>query len=190
MSNEQTRPDMRHLWQGQVVENTPLSLDELRSRISKMNRTILTRTFVAALGCVIFTVFSVLLFRVRTHLSATDLRLLECFFFVCAGYCLWWLISLLRRTRSISLTEGEPDACAAFYRSELRRQRNSYRRSAVWVPLAFSSVWIWALLAMHQFRVVMIVIWLLFVPFWVYQNLELARSSQRELDELKASSGQ
>ena len=36
MSNEQKRPDMRHLWQGQVVEGASMSLDELRSALANI----------------------------------------------------------------------------------------------------------------------------------------------------------
>jgi hypothetical protein len=34
-----------------------------------------------------------------------------------------------------------------------------------------------------------IVVWVLVVPFWIYQSIELARTCQRELDKLNASSG-
>jgi Flp pilus assembly protein TadB len=57
----------------------------------------------------------------------------------------------------------------------------------VWVPLAFSALWVAVLLLTQQFMAIMIVIWILFVPFWAYQTMGLARRSQRELDELNAS---
>ena len=40
---------------------------------------------------------------------------------------------------------------------------------------------------MQQFRVIMILIWVLFVPVWVYQNMGFARRSQHELDELNTN---
>jgi hypothetical protein len=192
MSDEQQRPDVRRLWQSQVEENTSMSLDDLRSRVSKMNRLILFRAFVAGLAFLIFIGFfgETLTWRASTLVTKTDIEIMQCVFLIGAGYGFWQLIALLRRARGKSLTEGGPEACAAFYRSELKRQRNSYRRSAVWVPLAFSAAWVWCLLVMQQFRVMMIVIYVLFVPFWVYHNMETARRSQRELDELNASSTQ
>ncbi len=166
-----------------------MSLDELRSRVSKMNRLILFRAFVAGLAFLIFIGFfgETLTWRVSTLVSETGIEITRCVFLIGAGYSFWQLISLLRRARDKSLTEGMPEACAAFYRSELERQRSSYRRSAVWVSLAFSGLWVPALLLMQQFRVMMILIWVLFVPVWVYQNMDFARRSQRELDELEAS---
>jgi hypothetical protein len=190
MSDEQQRPDLRRLWQSQVDESTSMSPGDLRSRVSNMNRILLLRAFVAGLALLLFIGFfgETLAWRDSTLVAQTDIEITRCIFLIGAGYGLWQLISLLRRARGKSLTEGEPNACSAFYRSELERQRNSSRLSAVWVPLAFSGLWIWGLLAMPPFRGVMIVIWILFVPFWVYRNADLARTSQRELDRLNASS--
>lgn len=192
MSDEQQRPDVRRLWQSQADESTSMSLDDLRSRVSKMNRLILKRAFVAGFAFLIFIgLFGVTLtWRASTLITKSSLEILQCAFLIGAGCGLWQLISLLRRERGKSLSEGEPEACAAFYRSELERQRNSHRRSAVWIPLAFSALWVWVLLVTQQFMVIMIIIWVLFVPFWVYQNMGFARTSQRELDTLNANSGQ
>jgi hypothetical protein len=191
MSDEQQRPDVRRLWQGQVEESTSMSLDDLRSRVSKMNRGILMRAFVAGLALVIFIGLfgETLTWRVSTLVTRTDIEITHCVFLIGAGYSLWQLLALLRRARGRSVIEGEPNACAAFYRSELERQRALHRRSAVWVPLAFSAAWVWGFLVMQHFRVIMIVLWVLFVPFWVYQSMEIARTSQREIDRLKASLG-
>src|SRR5438094_9526436 len=54
MRNEHERPDMRHLWQGQVVEGTSMSLDQLRSALAKLNRAERVRTWVSGLFCLIF----------------------------------------------------------------------------------------------------------------------------------------
>jgi len=189
MSDDQPRLDMRHLWQSQTDENTSMSVDDLRNRVSKMNRSILLRTLVAGLAFLIYISFFfdiLLTWRVSTLVTKADIEITKLVFLIGAGYCFWWLLSLLRRARGRSRTEGEPSACAAFYRSELERQRNSSRRSAVWVPLAFSALWVWGLLLMQHFRVIMLIIWVLFVPFWVYRNVELARTSRRELDQLNA----
>jgi hypothetical protein len=192
MSNEQQRPDVRHLWQSQAEENTSMSLEDLRSRVSKRNRLILLRAFVAGLAFLICSGFfgEILTWKASTLATEADIVITQCIFLIGAGYGFWQLMSLLRRARGKSLTETEPEACAAFYRSELERQRSSYRRSAVWVPVAFSALWLPVLLLMQQFRVMMIVIWLLFVPVWVYRNIKFARRSQRELHELNANSGQ
>jgi len=196
MSDEQERPGVRRLWQSQMGESTSMSLDDLRNRVSSMKRSIRLRTFVAGLAFLIFIgfFFAVLLtWRVSPLVTKADVGITQGVILIGAASCLWWLISLLRRARGQSLTAGEPGACAAFYRSELERQRNSCRRSAVLVPLGFSALCTWIVLVAQPFRALapirdlMVFIWILFVPFWVYQNTELARSSQRELDKLDTS---
>jgi hypothetical protein len=194
MVNEQKHADMKRLWQGQVVESASLSLDDLRSRVSTMNKLILTRTFVAGLAFVIFAGFfgALLILRASVPVTGSRAELLQaaCVFLIGAGCSFWWLISLVRRVRGKSLAQGEPNACANFYRSELERQRKHYRRSAVWIPLAFSAVWVWGLLAVQPLRVIMIIIWVLFVPTWVYVSIERVRSAQRDLDKVSPGAGQ
>jgi len=118
------------------------------------------------------------------------MRLTEGFFLIGAGYWFCQVILGLRRAPGRLLTEGEPKACAAFYLSELKRQRAFHRRSAVLPPLGFSACVVVVFLLAPQFKIIMMVIWVLFVPFYVLFNLQLARRSQRELDELNASSDQ
>lgn len=192
MITEQEHPDLRRLWQSQADESTPMSIDDLRSRVSKMNQFLLFQAFIAGLAFLLFLGFfgATLTWRVSTLVTRADIEITRCIFLIGAGYGLWQLITLLRRAGTRSLTDGEPNACATFYRSELERQRNSSRRSAVWIPLAFSALWLWGLLAAPPLRGVMIVIWILFVPFWIYRNTEVSRASQRELDQLNARSGQ
>jgi hypothetical protein len=191
MSDEQQRPDIRRLWQSQADESTPMSLDDLRSRVSKMTSIARARAFVAGAALLIFVIFFgvALTWKASTLVTNSDIVITQCIFIIGAGLSAWQLLALIRRSRAKSLTEGEPRACAAFYRSELERRLTLYRHSAVWVPLAVSMVWVWSLLAIQQLRVIMIVVWVLFVPFGVYQNLASARRAQRELDELDAISG-
>jgi hypothetical protein len=192
MSDEEQRPDVKRLWQSQVDESNYMSLDDLRSKISKMNRIILARTFMAGLAFLIFIgCFGVsMTWRASTSVTNTDIRIAQCVWLIGAGYYLWQLLSHLRRARGKLPTEGEPKACVAFYRSELERQQMSHRRSAVLIPLGLSALCVWIVLAAQHFRVLvtirdlMIVIWVLVVPFWVYQMMQLARTCQRELDSL------
>jgi hypothetical protein len=51
---EQQRPDVRRLWQGQVVEGTSMSLEELRNALVRLNRVEHRRTLVGGLFCVLF----------------------------------------------------------------------------------------------------------------------------------------
>lgn len=184
MSNEQQRPDMRHLWQGQVVEDTSMSLDELRNVLAKLNRVERRRTLAGGLFCLLFlNAFATLLILAA---PIRIVRAFECLFAVGAGFFFFQVILGLRRAPGKMLSQGEPEACAAFYRSELERQRKFYRRSALWVPLLISACLLPVILWMPPLRVIMIALWVLLFPFWVYEGMEAARRSQRELDKLNA----
>lgn len=185
MSNEQKRPDMRHIWQGQVVEGASMSLDELRSALAKLNRVERARTLVSGLFCFMFVgAFGALL------AMAAPIPIVhggECFFAIGAGFFFFQVILGLRRAPGRLLTQAEPEACAAFYKSVLERQQKFYRRSALWVPLFISACLLPVILWMPPLRVIMIPLWVLLVPFWVYESMEIARKSQRELHKLNAS---
>lgn len=173
-----------------------MSLNDIRSGVAKMNRNIFLRAlgfglnFLTCLGLLSLT------WRAFGAFTNTGIATAQCAWLIGAGYTLWQLVSHLRRARSSSVAEGEPDTCVAFYRSELERQQKTLRRSAVLVPLGLSAMCVLGFVAAQQFSVlmtirdVMIVVWVLVVPFWIYQMLELAQTCQRELDRLNASLGQ
>jgi hypothetical protein len=185
MSNETNRPDMRHLWQGQAVEDTSLSLDELRDALTKMNRVERRRTWACGLVSLMFVVAcGVLLIRAA---SIPIVRGAACFFALAAGFFFYQAMLGLRRAPGKLLLQGEPEACAAFYRSALVRQQKFFRRSAVWMPLLISACSLPTVLLAPSLRVMMIAVWVLLVPFWIYESVETVRSSQRELDKLDAS---
>ena len=162
-----------------------MSLDEIRSALAKLNTVERARTLVSGLFCLMFVgAFGALLIITP---PIPIVRGAECFFAVGAGFFFFQVILGLRRAPGRLLTLGEPEACAAFYRSVLERQRKFYRRSALWVPLFISACLLPVILWMPPLRVVMIALWVLLVPFWVYEGMETARRSQRELDKLNAS---
>ncbi|MGH2449036.1 MAG: hypothetical protein ACRDFS_10615 [Chloroflexota bacterium] len=139
--------------------------------------------FIGSFGAQIFTAQN----RV-THVAA-------CLIVVGAGYLLYRLISDRRQAPDQSLTEGEPQICAAFYRSELERQRDFHRRIWVWSPVVFLSSALVILLPMRrfttwQFTVTMITLVAFLIAAGVAGNLWQAREYQRELDELNARSDQ
>jgi hypothetical protein len=184
MSNEQQRPDMRHLWQGQAIEGASMTLNELRNTLAKLNRVERRRTLVGGLFCLLFLgAFGALLIMAA---PIRIVRAFECFFAMGAGFFLFQVILGLRRAPGKLLSQAEPEPCAAFYRSVLERQRKFYRRSALWVPLLISACLLPVILWMPPLRVIMIALWVLLVPFWVYEGMETARRSQRELDKLNA----
>jgi hypothetical protein len=185
MSHDHKRPDIKHLWQGQQTEDTSMSINELRSALAKLNRVERRRTWVSALFCLLFAGALGTLLIMAAPIPIV--RGGECFFALGTGYFLYQAILGLRRAPGKLPTAGEPQACAAFFRSVLQRQSNFYRRSALWVPLFISACLLPVILLAPPLRVLMIALWALLVPFWIYESLGIARRSQREIDKLDAS---
>ena len=185
MSHEQQHPDMRRLWQDQAVEGTSMSLDELRNALARLNRVERRRSWVGGLfGLLFLGALGTLLVMAAPVRIVRDV---ECVFAIGAGFFFLQVMLGLRRAPGSLLSQGEPEACAAFYRSILERQRRVYRRSALWVPLLISATLLPVILWIPPLRVIMMALWGVLVLFWVYEGLETARRSQRELDRLNAS---
>jgi len=185
MSNEQQRPDMRHLWQGQVVEGTSMSVDELRNALAQMNRVERRRTLVGGLFCLLFlgAFGALLIMAAPTHIVHGA----ECVFALGAGFFFFQVVLGFRRAPRKLLSQAEPETCVEFYRSVLERQRKFFRRSALWGPLLICATLLPVVLWIPPLRVIMIALWAVLVPFWVYEGMGMARRSQRELDKLNAS---
>jgi len=186
MSNEQKRPDMRYLWQGQAVEGASMSLDELRNALAKLNRVERIRTMVGALCCLLFLGACAALFIEAAPIPIV--RDFEYFFAIVAGFFFFQIVLGLRRAPGKLLSRAEPEACAAFYKSVLERQRKFYRRATIWIPLLVSVCLLPVFLSMPPLRGMTIALWVLLVPFSVYEGMQIVRRSQRELDRLNASS--
>lgn len=165
-----------------------MSLDELRNALARLNRVERRRTLVGGLFCLLFLGAFGALFVTAAPLRVV--RDVECVFAVGAGFFFFQVILGFRRTPGQLLSQGEPEACAAFYRSVLERQRKFYHRSALWVPLVISVTLLPIILWIPPLRVIMIALWVVLIPFWVYEGVGTARRSQRELDKLNASWGE
>src|SRR5690349_12463693 len=120
MNHEDNRPDMRDLWRGQAVDDTCMSLDELRGTLAKLNRIERARAWLGGLFCLMFV--SGLGALLMMDAPIPIVRGGECFFAIGAGFFFFQLILGLRRAPGQSLIQGEPEACATFYRSVLERQ--------------------------------------------------------------------
>ncbi|MGH8293996.1 MAG: hypothetical protein ACRETZ_00625 [Steroidobacteraceae bacterium] len=193
MSNEQKRPDMRFLWQSQMVESTSMSLDELVARFSKLTRTVRLRTWTLGPLCLILIAsFGAQIFRTPNHPIT---HITACLAVIGAGYLFYRVILGRPRASGQSLSEGEPEACAAFYRSELERQRDLHRRTAVWFPLVFLGPVLVFLFQIRQvttrpFTVTMVAISAGLFGIFVVADLWRAREYQHELNKLNANSGE
>ncbi len=162
-----------------------MSLDELRSALAKLNRVERTRTLVSGMFCLMFVGALGALLTMAAPIPIV--RNGECIFAVGAGFFFYQVMLGLRRAPGKLSSHGEPQACAAFYRAVLERQRKFYRRSALWVPLLITACLLPVILLVPPFRVIMTALWVLLVPFWVHESIGIARRSQRELDDLNAS---
>lgn len=188
MSTEQKSSDMRRLWQSQVVAGTSMSVDELRSALARLNRVERRRTWVGALFFLIFAgALGAVLIGVAPNPPNPIVRGGECFLALGAAFFFFQVMLGLRRAPGKLLSSGEPQACASFYASVLERQQRFYRRSALWVSLLISACLLPIILLAPPLRVIMTALWVILVPFWIYESMGLARRSQGELDRLNAS---
>jgi hypothetical protein len=192
MSDEHGHPDIKRLWQSQAVESTPMSLGELQSALSKLNRTVRFRTLVLGLMCLLLIGgFGPQIFTA----SSPIMRGSACLLVIGAGYLLYHVI-LGRRRGSGQLAIGrEPEACAAFYRSEIEWQRDFHHRIGVWfTPVACAPVVVFLFrireLTSWQFTATMMVLAAFLIVVGVVANLRRVREYQRELDTLNVHSGQ
>jgi hypothetical protein len=121
--------DMRNVWQNQELEGIRMSINEIRQKAGRFQKTILRRNgreYVAALVVVLFLGFN--LWR------TTDLLIQTGFGLEIAGilYVVWQL-HRKGSSRSVPAEMGLA-SCLEFHRSELERQRDLLR-----------SVWRWYL---------------------------------------------
>lgn len=192
MSDKHAHADMRRLWQNQAVESNPMSLDDLRNRLSKLNRTVRFRTLAMGLSCLLLAAgFGPAIFIASNSLTRVSAFL----FFIGGGYLLYRVVLGRWRGSSQLLSRGEPEACAAFYRSELERQRNFHRRVGIWLmPVGCAPVAAFFLevrqFTTWQFTVTMVVLAAFLIVVGVVGNLWRASEYHRELNELKARSEQ
>jgi hypothetical protein len=185
MINEQKRPDMRHLWQGQAVEGASMSLNELRSALAKLNRVERARTLVSGLFCLMFSGACGALLT-----TAAPIRIVrggECFFAIGAALFFVQLILGLRRAPGRLPTQ---ESRRPALHSTKQYSSGSGRFTAAQrfgFPFSSGACLLPVILLAPPLRVIMIPLWILLVPFWVYESTQMTRRSRRELDRLNAS---
>lgn len=184
-----------------AVTTTSVSLDEIRRRASKLNGIARARTWIQGPAYLVAVgAFAVQIFMTQSPIA----RISACLLGIGWGYLLYQVIWSHRQAPGRLPTQQEPEACAAFYRSELARERDYLHRVAIWLPLIFSATVVLILVQASQFTaslartsrfrglmipliVIMIVIWALLVPFHTWQNFRRAKQCQHEIDRLDAS---
>ncbi|MGH8291794.1 MAG: hypothetical protein ACREV7_22965 [Steroidobacteraceae bacterium] len=191
MSDEQ-KPLYTRRFGPQVVQSTFMSLDEVRSRASKLNRIVRVRTWIQGpTHLIAIGAFGALVFMVSNPIT----RVSACLICIGWGYVFYEIMSSHGRAPAQLPTEGDAASWATLYRSALERERDYLRHVAIWFPLVFSATVVVILVTFVRttqlkgtpFIIMMAVIWALLVPFHIRQNLGRARRFQREIDKANAS---
>jgi len=190
MENELPPDSLRILWQGQKVEGTRMSLEEIRQKAGAFQKRIRNRNLREyGAAAIVFGWFGYNLWRVP------ELRLGSALILAATAYMVWQL-----HARGASKTVPEAMAltpCVEFHRRELERQRDLLRDIWRWYLLPFVPglvVFVWG-----SVRHVTGGQWVNAAPFAVLcamffvfvgrLNRRAADKLQRQIDELEGMAG-
>lgn len=138
MENNRDFPELARIWQSQPTEGFQMTPEELRMKIRQLNRKLWLRDWIASAACLVVLVsFSVFLFIFRTPVERVGSSLT----LIGVGYLALqlWLNRYGRRASDRGAASSGNTASAAFYRTELARQRNFHRGAWFWSRLAVFS---------------------------------------------------
>lgn len=190
MVNKPDPTDVKSIWQNQSVEGTTMSLDEIRRRTERLEKTLRRRPWIGGATTILVTaIFGRHLFTDGTLIE----RIGSVLTIIGVGYLAYQLLLIRKRPAGAVRGETDPPASAAFYRAELERQRDFHRGLWFWSrfvifapgPLVYS---IGHAIA-HPERIngirlnaaAFVALLILAVPM----NLWRARKYQREIDALE-----
>jgi hypothetical protein len=186
MTNEPEPADVKNIWQNQSIEATTMSLDEIKKKIAKLQKTLRQRSAIMGLALLfLVAVCARLLFKAGNLIQGVGAALL----IIGAGYVGYQLLLIRKKPASV-IRENDPLASAVYYRAELERRRDFHRGLWLWsrvfivVPGAFVLL-IGGFIAhperIHPIRLAAAVV---FLVFMVARQLRLARKYQDEIDAL------
>ena len=190
MENEHPPDDLRRLWQGQNVEGTRMSLEEIRQKAAKFQKRIRNRNLREyGAAAVVFGWFGYYVWWFP------DVRLGSALILAATVYMVWQL-----HARGASKTVPEAMAvtpCVEFHRRELERQRDLLRDIWRWYLLPFVpglAVFVWGS-ARHVEggrwvnALPFLVLCVVFFGFVGRVNRRAADRLQRQIDELQGITG-
>jgi len=188
MKNESPPNRMQEIWQCQPVEDTKMSVEEIRKRATKFGKKIFwrnVREYVAGTIAIVLLAFSI----ARSH-NVLDR---SAFALLIAGM-VYMMYQLHRRGAAQSVSaSAAPGPSLEFYRGELKRQRDL--TSTVWswylapfVPGLVASAVGSAAHNLHPWHIAVVTFWYgliaaFFVLVWRW-NARAARCLQRMIDDL------
>lgn len=179
----------KNLWQNQPLEDTTMTIEEVRSRIARLARTVRRRNLIGGFACIsvmlLFSYFAFgranVIFRVGSVLTVLG-----------AGFIGLQLIRGKLLPRGVPAPETQGQAGLTFYRKELERQRDFHQGRWLWSRLLIfvpgpALVLIGQAQADPSYVRVVAIEALVFAFLLIYsipRNLRMARNFQRELDAL------
>lgn len=184
----------KSFWQNQPLEDTTMTLEEVRSRIARLARIVRRRNLIGGFACITvvlgFSYFAAVgpntTFRVGAVLTVVG-----------ASFIAYHLVRGKLLPRGVPAPEMQSQAGLAFYRSELQRQRDFHQGWSLWSRLLiFAPGPIVFFIGQakadpSQLRLVLLLatICVYLLGMSVPRNLRMARQFQRELDILNQQQG-
>jgi hypothetical protein len=190
MMDETNQDEAKDLWRHQPLEDTAMSLDQVRAGIATLNSKVRRRNLVGGLASLIvllFSVFCAIAFSNPIQRIGSVLTVLG------AGYLLYQLILGKIHIRPETASGNTADGLT-FYRSELQRQRDFHKgvrfwsRLVIYAPgpviffIGFWEAYPW----LFRIIVVELAVFVLLLIAAIPLNLRAARKYQRELDALES----
>lgn len=185
MAIEPEQSDVKNIWQNQSVEGTTMSLEEIKKKMSQLQKKTRLRNVIVGLQLPLISVICArLLSKTGNLIEGIGAALLV----IGVAYVGYQLL-LIRKQPASVIGKNEPLTSAMFYRTELERQRDFHRGLWLWSRLFVLVPGALVLLIggviehperMHPIRPMAILV--VFLAFTVTRNLKLARKYQREID--------
>ncbi len=181
--------NLKVVWQSQALEGATMSLEQVRNRILKLEKTIRNRTRVGGSACIII----LLAFAYAFAISTNVVQRIGAALCVLGGcYFIYQLILGMIRTHVAFRLGNESETSVAFYRSELQRQRDFHRGLWLWSrllvitpgPLIFCLGMALSSSAAAKTATLIASVLVLELIVAVPLNLRLAREYQHELESL------
>ena len=185
MTNEPEPADVKNIWQNQSVEETTMSLEDIKKKIGQLQKKMRLRNVIVGLALLFMVVICArLLFKAGNLIEGIGAALL----IIGAGYVGYQLL-LIRKQPASVVRENEPLASALFYRTELERQRDFHRGLWLWSRVAIvipgAVVLLIGVAIEHPERMHrLIAAGFVLAVLQVARHLRLARKYQREIDAL------
>ena len=188
MMDDRNQDEAKDLWRNQPLEDTAMSLEQVRARIETLRRKVRRRNLIGGLACLTVLLgfaYYAIIFTNPIQRIGSALTVLG------AGYLMYQLILSKSHIRPETALGNTADGLT-FYGSELQRQRDFHRGLWFWSrlvifvpgPVIFMIGFADAYPSQKRHIEVELAVLVLLSSLAIYLNLREARKYQRELDAL------